>query len=508
MKLRHFFTWFTCILILVFIHSSLQSAQSQTGNQSDITGPNLQELFSFPPSESDGNFGVNDNPSLSELEIDREAFESQFLQSDFEQAVQLFEEFQAVEYAQYFDLKLYGRTATACEISQTLDELAQKTQQRSAIVYVVALENEVDILTIFPQNNACSSSSASLKQQNSQSSPFAQIKVQEVSRSSLQEAIDRFRQEVSNPRKIRTTSYEPYASQLYEWLIEPLETSLSDQQTETLIFCLDKNLRSLPIAALYHDEHFVIEEYQIGLIPSFSLIDPTYRSVELATLLGFGVSDGGQNRELPPLPAVPVELSWLQNLWQSQGFLDREATVENLQEYSKTLDIRMIHIATHAEFRPGDVSNSFIQLWNGNVGLDQLRQLSENSQWNQNPRVELLTLSACRTALGSEEAELGFSGLALQAGVKTALGSLWYTSDEGSLALMAEFYRHLQESSVKISALRQTQLNMINGSIHLSDRRLYLSSDLFIEVSDRFSGDQVFTHPYYWSAYTLIGNWN
>jgi CHAT domain-containing protein len=507
MKIRPFFAWFTCILILIFLQSSLQIAHSQSGNQSDITGPNIQEIFSFPPSEVDPTSQDNNNTSFKEVEIDREAFESQFLQSDFEQAIQLFEEFQAVEYAKYFDLKLYGRTASACEIAQILDNLAQKTQQKSAIVYIAALENELDILTIFPQNNACSSPQI-FKKQNSQPSPFAQIKIQDLTRASLEETINQFRQEVSNPRKIRTTSYQPYANQLYQWLIQPLEESLSTQETDTLIFCLDKKIRSLPIAALYHDQHFLIQDYQVGLIPSFSLIDPTYRSIQSATLLGFGVSDGGQNQQLPPLPSVPVELSWLQKTWQDQTFLDQKATIENLQEYSKNPDIRMIHIATHAEFRAGDVSNSFIQLWNRNVGLDQLRQLSQNSQWNQNPRVELLTLSACRTALGSEEAELGFSGLALQAGVKTALGSLWYASDEGSLALMAEFYHHLKNATVKISALRKTQLNMINGLIHIDNNRLFLSSDLFIEMPDKFSTTQNFSHPYYWSAYTLIGNWN
>lgn len=507
MKTHRFFAYFFCILLIIFTHSSLQKAHSQTGNQSDVTGPNLQEIFSSPPSESDRNSENNDNSSFDQVEIDREAFESQFLQSDFEQAVQLFEEFQAVEYAKYFNLKLYGKTATACEIAQTLDNLAQKTQQRSAIVYIVALQNELDMLAIFPQNNACSSA-AFLNQKKSESSPFAQIKIQEITRSSLEETINRFREEVSNPRKVRTISYQPYAIQLYQWLIQPLEQSLSPQKTDTLIFCLDKKLRSLPIAALYHDEHFFIEDYQIGLIPSFSLIDPTYRSVESATLLGFGVSDGGQNQELPPLPAVPIEISWLQNVWKSQTFLDQNATVENLQQYSKISATRMMHIATHAEFRTGDVSNSFIQLWDRNVGLDQLRQLSQNSQWNQNPRVELLTLSACRTALGSEEAELGFSGLALQAGVKTSLGSLWYTSDEGSLALMAEFYHQLQNSTVKVSALRAAQLNMIKGLINIHEGRLNLSSDLSMAIPDNFSSAQTFNHPYYWSAYTLIGNWN
>ncbi|MCZ0902150.1 CHAT domain-containing protein, partial [Microcoleus sp. HI-ES] len=88
----------------------------------------------------------------------------------------------------------------------------------------------------------------------------------------------------------------------------------------------------------------------------------------------------------------------------------------------------IIHLATHAEFRPGTPNNSYIQFWDTQLGLDQMRDL----KWN-NPPLELLVLSACRTALGDKEAELGFAGLALQSGAKSALASLWYVSDAGTL---------------------------------------------------------------------------
>ncbi|MEQ9553751.1 MAG: CHAT domain-containing protein [Coleofasciculus sp. G3-WIS-01] len=79
-----------------------------------------------------------------------------------------------------------------------------------------------------------------------------------------------------------------------------------------------------------------------------------------------------------------------------------------------------------------------------------MRQLD----WD-NPAVELLVLSACRTAIGSKEAELGFTGLAVASGVKTALGSIWQVDDAGTLALMSEFYTHLGETAIKAEALRQ-----------------------------------------------------
>lgn len=63
--------------------------------------------------------------------------------------------------------------------------------------------------------------------------------------------------------------------------------------------------------------------------------------------------------------------------------------------------------------------------------------------------------------MGSDEAELGFSGLAVQAGVKSVLGSLWYVSDQGTLALMTKFYDQLNTSSLRSESLRQAQLAML-----------------------------------------------
>ncbi len=80
---------------------------------------------------------------------------------------------------------------------------------------------------------------------------------------------NKLRVQVSNPRKIRTTSYMPFAKQLYEWLIAPLEPELTENQIDTLIFSMDKGLRSFPIAALNNGKQFLIEKYAVGLIVRF-----------------------------------------------------------------------------------------------------------------------------------------------------------------------------------------------------------------------------------------------
>ena len=124
-----------------------------------------------------------------------------------------------------------------------------------------------------------------------------------------------------------------------------------------------------------------------------------------------------------------------------------------------------------------------------------------------NPSVELLVLSACRTALGDEQAELGFGGLAAQAGVKTALASLWYISDQGTLGLMTEFYQHLKTAPIKSEALRQAQIAMLKGQVSIENGQLR-SSIGPVPLPPELAGltNQTLSHPYYWSAFIMIGN--
>ncbi|MEQ9668053.1 CHAT domain-containing protein [Coleofasciculus sp. G2-EDA-02] len=189
-------------------------------------------------------------------------------------------------------------------------------------------------------------------------------------------------------------------------------------------------------------------------------------------------------------------------LWQGESFLNSTFTPANLKAARADQPFGIFHLATHGEFKSGQPENSYIQFWNTRLSLAQIRQLGLH-----NPPVELMVLSACRTALGNEEAELGFTGLAVQAGVKSALGSLWYVSDEGTLGLMTTFYRNLKEVPIKAEALRQTQLAMIQGQVKIENGQL-ITPNGTITLPEELAGieDKEFTHPYFWSAFTLVGS--
>jgi filamentous hemagglutinin family protein len=309
-----------------------------------------------------------------------------------------------------------------------------------------------------------------------------------------------FRREVTDPSKTHTKRYLAKAQQFYQWMIAPLEADLQAQGIQNLAFILDAGLRSMPVAALHDGQEFLIEKYSIGLMPSLSLTDTRYVDIKNTQLLAMGESIFADQN---PLPAVPVEVSIItKNLWSGKSFLNEAFTLDNLKSQRAATPFGIIHLATHGEFQPGAINNSYIQLWDTKLRLDQLRQMG----WND-PPVELLVLSACRMAVGDQEAELGFAGLATQAGVKSAVASLWYVSDEGTLGLMTEFYQQLRTAPIKAEALQKAQIAMLKGQVRLEQGQLRWSGgglSLPPELSE--FGNRNLSHPYYWSAFTMIGN--
>jgi CHAT domain-containing protein len=94
----------------------------------------------------------------------------------------------------------------------------------------------------------------------------------------------------------------------------------------------------------------------------------------------------------------------------------------------------------------------------------------------------LLVLSACETATGDKQATLGLAGIAVRAGARSTLASLWTVGDEATAELMTSFYRELKDSDItKAEAIRRAQQKVLQN--------------------------EAFSHPYYWSAFILLGNW-
>ena len=318
---------------------------------------------------------------------------------------------------------------------------------------------------------------------------------------------DAFQTEITNPRRRSSISYLDAAQKLYRWLIAPMASELTALNIDNLIVIPASGLRSVPFAALHDGKEFLVEKYSLSVMPSLSLTDTNYDDISDDQILAMGAS---VFEDKAPLPAVPVELESIAPPSEGKSFLNQDFTLGNLRAQREIRPFGIIHLATHSEFQPGEPKNSYIQLWDTKLRIDQMQQL----RWNE-PPVNLLVLSACSTALGDAEAELGFAGLAVASGAKSALASLWEVSDEGTLGLMTEFYRQLRAPrgggnlTIKAEALRRAQLQMLRGRVRLQDGMLRVegvsvSLTLPPEIASR--GDRVLSHPYYWAAFTMIGN--
>ncbi|MEM1168224.1 MAG: CHAT domain-containing protein [Cyanobacteria bacterium P01_H01_bin.35] len=398
------------------------------------------------------------------------------------------------EFEAYFSQNFSKGSKTGDDISQKLLEINQKSNIKTAVFWAMPGSEYLHLVFISPGKKPLVQD-ITLKDQT------------------LIQTVKSFHVEITNTQLLFADFDLSQAQQLYEWIIKPFEANLEAEKIDTILFCLGKDLRTLPIAALHDGKKFLVEKYSLAIIPAFNLIDSNYTPIKKARILAMGASEF---QTQTPLPAVPVELSTIvnrnltenispQNLsggWPGELFLNQEFTLENLKNKLSSQSFNIIHLATHAEFRPGKPENSYIQFWDTKLHLDKVKEIN----WN-NPLAELLVLSACKTAVGDRDVELGFAGLALEAGVESALASLWYVNDIGTLALMSEFYEQLKTAPSKAEAIRQTQIKMIQGDVLLKNKQLKFSrGEISLPESLQGLGDTNFSHPFYWSGFTLVSS--
>ncbi len=264
---------------------------------------------------------------------------------------------------------------------------------------------------------------------------------------------------------------------LYQWLLGPVDSSLRQQGIKTLVFVPDGPLNNLPMAALHDGERYVIETYGVAIAPSLKLIDPQQLERSDIQVLAAGISE--PRLGFSPLPEVETELAQIQQETEARLLLNRSFTQDALLgQVSRRSPV--VHLATHGQFG-ATTEETFLLAWDGVIDIDTLSLLIEPGERRSTP-IELLVLSACQTATGDEQTVLGLSGLAVRSGARSTLGTLWQVGDRSTAMVMATFYREFTGSTQpKVEALRQAQLQLLN-------------------TPD-------FAHPFYWSAYVMVGNW-
>ena len=249
---------------------------------------------------------------------------------------------------------------------------------------------------------------------------------------------------------------------LYSSLIEPLAQNLLERQR--LVIVPYGALHYLPFHLLYDGSRYLIENYEVVVLPAAGLVTLTGPSRGNGALVLAHTRDGR-------LPQTTVEAQIVNKLFGGTLLTEERANRTAMQ----TQPVKILHIAAHGEHRLDQPDLSYLQLADGQLYADDMFQ--------QDLSYELVTLSACETGRANVAASDELIGLGrgfLYAGAGALLVSLWRVEDISTLKFMEKMYESLSAGASKAAALRQAQRSMIteNGE----------------------------THPAFWGAFQLIGN--
>lgn len=371
------------------------------------------------------------------------------------------------------------------EIDQIIDERAKNTAFLSPIV----LEDRVEVILKLPTN---STNQEDGDQQLKHYKTF-------INRTEVEKQIRKLQVDLEEEYTFDDVTNE--ASKVYEWLLKGSEEYLS-QDINTLVFALDTNLRNIPLAALVYDNEkisnkpkYLIEKYAIALSPRLSIPTPTVLKDRKIKVLAAGLAEPEpkfnqqQKQKFSRLNYVKAELDALNDIEKSNSQFsvteleNENFKTENLQSNINYSDFQILHLATHGEFS-SIAENTFILAFDKLIRVNELDKVFKKQAQNQQEPIELLVLSACETASGDQRATLGLSGVAVRAGARSAIASLWTLDDQNSVEFTKNFYKYLinNPNQTKAQALQNTQKYLMK----------------------KLTGRE---HPRYWAPYILVGNW-
>ncbi len=366
------------------------------------------------------------------------------------------------------ELQHHFQDECVTELQEKVAGIDKKLQPDTAIFYPILLADRVELLLSLGKKG------------------IRQFTVPDISDDLLFDEAEQFRTKLEAASNIE--SLQPHAQTIYKWFIKPIEKTLSAHNINTLVIVPDGILRTLPFAALHDGEHYLVERYALAVTPSMKLTDPTraLRRDNIQILLN-GLSKVPPDKlglpddvDFPELPQVTQELKDIHALLGGKVLKDENFVIAKVETALKNTPYTIVHFSTHGNF-DSDPKKTFLLTYDDLLTMDRLRELVGISQFRYKP-VELLTLSACQTAIGDDQAALGLAGVALQAGARSALGSLWSVNDVATADLMKVFYQHLTNPDLsKAQALQNAQR--------------------------KFLSDPERSHPYFWATFLLIGNW-
>ncbi|MBD2519033.1 CHAT domain-containing protein [Nostoc sp. FACHB-973] len=370
---------------------------------------------------------------------------------------------QQIEALQLADLDNFFREACLNVTNVVLDEVVDQDNPTTAVIYPIILPEQLQIIVKVPKK--------SLRRYSVNKS-----------QTEVEKTLGQLRDYLTEPDRIE--ELQTLSGQVYSWLIQPIESELERSNIDTLVFVLDGALRNVPMAALYDGKQYLVEKYAVALNLGLQLQKPKALAQEKLQVLAVGlVEPPSKFRQFPPLPEIKFEFDLIAKAGiATTKLLDRDFTSKALEGKISSIPFNVVHLATHGQFSSRS-EDTFILATDGPINVSDLDLLLRRRDETQSQALELLVLSACQTAEGDNRATLGLAGVAVRAGARSTMASLWNVGDRSTAILVGEFYHQLVSAKVtKAQALRRAQLMLLQKYPNYS-------------------------RPGYWAAYVLVGNW-
>ncbi|OQY46161.1 MAG: hypothetical protein B6242_08570 [Anaerolineaceae bacterium 4572_78] len=254
---------------------------------------------------------------------------------------------------------------------------------------------------------------------------------------------------------------QTYLNRFYQALIAPLEDYLTDYDFMFLI--VPPNEHNLPFAGFFDGQRYLIERFSLTYLSATEVLltsqkMPVVHDKPHALIIGY--SDEGR------LPHTTIEgqavEATLQSNWQTHLLLEQAATHKRFREACQTS--HLLHLATHAIFRPDNPFFSWMSLADSRLTVADLREITL-------PKRPFVILSACQTGRGQPRGGglLGMGRGFLAAGASGLIVSLWPVADQASAQLMTDFYQCVMPSEQSLNvaaALQHAQQTALQQGYH------------------------------------------
>ncbi|MBW4478842.1 MAG: CHAT domain-containing protein [Tolypothrix brevis GSE-NOS-MK-07-07A] len=371
-----------------------------------------------------------------------------------------------IESLQVAELNNFFREACVEANAKQIDQV----DKTAAVIYPIILGDRLEVILSLPNQ------------------PLS-VHTKQISQQNFEQTIEKVQGSLKTPKSI-PEDFLPEYQKLYDWLIQPLEKELATSKVSNLVFVLNGELRNIPMSILHDGKNYLIEKYPIAISSGLQLIEPKALAEINLRALTAGLSE--VNKEVPggfkQLPNVEKELEEIKKSGiSSRKIINAQFTTKEFKKEIGGAGFPIVHLATHGEFS-SKAEDTFILAWDNRINVIDFGNLLRNSTFNQGIPIELLVLSACETARGDERAALGLAGVAVRAGARSTLATLWLVEDKSTAQIMGELYRQLKQAKEK----------KINRAQVLQNSQLSLLKDL---------KEMKYHHPHYWAPFVLVGNW-